>query len=116
MRFVRPYNLHEVRNTFSSTEVGLTHPHRPSFIKMNDNGAIEIFAKPGLGIIIDPNTDSIIHVGGTVKFLTQDRDGIRWNKLSFNHKATSYTEPALVNYETEDTFNIYRGVDDLFAE
>ena len=113
--FKRPVNIEEIRNSFSRTEVGLTHPHSPSFIKLNDNGCIEIFAKEGLGIVIDPGTNSINFFADHVKFFTKDLDGMRWNKLSFNHKATRYTEPVFVNYETDETMNIYRGVDELFT-
>jgi hypothetical protein len=36
------------RKEFSDREVGLTHPDMSSFIRLNDNGDIEIFAAPGI--------------------------------------------------------------------
>lgn len=98
---------------FGLREVGLTHPDLSSFIKLADNGDIHIVAAEGLAIILHPQNKSITFVGDTVKFLTKEEDGLRWNKLSFNSQATKYTEPAFVSYVEDDYQNLYRGLDDF---
>lgn len=115
-QFERPFDAIDKRDNFGPTEVGLTHPELPSFIKLSDTGAIEIFPKEGFGIILDPGSGSINFFADSVRFFTKANDGIRWNELSFNPKATNYTEPALVSYENEDTLSIFRGVDELLTE
>lgn len=40
------------RNQFSRREVGLNHPDNDAFIRLNDDGDIEIFAAPGVGMVI----------------------------------------------------------------
>lgn len=105
-------NIVDQQDKFGLREVGITHPDLPSFIKLADNGDIHIVAAEGLGIIMHPQNKSITMVGDSVRFLTKEEDGLRWNKLSFNYQATKYTEPAFVSYEDDDYQNLYRGLDD----
>lgn len=84
------------RKQFSNREVGLTHPDTASFIRIADDGAIEIFACPGVGIVINPGTRSISMFADTIKFYSKDDDGLRWNSMSFNPASDAYNEPALI--------------------
>ena len=83
------------RKTFSEREVGLTHPDLSSFIRLNDYGDIEIFAAPGVGIIISARSKSISLFADSIK-LNSKEDGLKWNSYSFNYAASSYSEPTLV--------------------
>ena len=85
------------RNEFSRREVGLNHPDNDSFIKLADNGDIEIMAAPGVGIIISGMNRSVSIFADTLKIYTTEDDGIRWNANYFNYAATDFTEPALVS-------------------
>lgn len=84
------------RKQFSHREVGLTHPDTASFIRIADGGAIEIFACPGVGIVINPGTRSISLFADNIKFYCKDNDGLRWNSMSFNPASDMYNEPALI--------------------
>ena len=83
------------RKEFSDREVGLSHPDLSSFIRLNDQGDIEIFATPGIGIIISARSKSISFFGDSVRINTKE-DGLRWNSYNFNYAASSYIEPTLV--------------------
>ena len=83
------------RKEFSDREVGITHPDLQSFIRLNDQGDIEIFASPGVGIIISSRSKSISIFGDSIRFFTKD-DGLRWNSYNFNYAASNYIEPTLV--------------------
>lgn len=109
--FERPSEMVSKLNRFSGREVGLTHPDTDAFIKLSDTGDIEYVATDGLAIIMHPQNKSITFIADHVKFLTKDRDGLRWNKLSFNSKATKNTEPTFVTYEEDEVHNIYNDTD-----
>jgi hypothetical protein len=83
------------RKTFSDREVGLTHPDLSSFIRLNDYGDIEIFAAPGIGIVISARSKSISLFADSIKFTCKE-DGLKWNRYTFNYAASSYSEPTLV--------------------
>ncbi len=91
------------RKEFSNREVGITHPDHKGFIRITDSGEIEIFAAPGVGLIINPNTRSIAFVADSIKFFCRDDDGLRWNDKSFNPASDVYNEPALL--KTNDFLN-----------
>jgi hypothetical protein len=84
------------RNEFSDREVGITHPDNSSFIRVSDGGAIEIFACPGVGIVVNPNTRSVSIFADSIKFYSKEDDGLRWNSMSFNPASDVYNEPSLV--------------------
>ena len=108
-----PNKLLSRDDSFSDSDVGITHEDNQSFIKINDNGDIEIFAGEGLGIILHPNNRSITFVADKVRFATQENNGFIWNKLSLNPQAISYAEPALVEYDNNDeTKSLYRNLED----
>lgn len=91
------------RTEFSHREVGLTHPDNNGFIRITDSGSIEVFAAPGIGLIINPNTRSISFYADSIKFYSREDDGLRWNEKSFNPAADVYNEPALL--KTSDFSN-----------
>lgn len=84
------------RKEFSNREVGITHPDHKGFIRIADSGEIEIFAAPGVGLILNPNTRSVAIVADSIKFFCREDDGLRWNDKSFNPAADVYNEPALL--------------------
>jgi hypothetical protein len=100
----------ERRKTFSQREVGLTHPDNSSFIRLSDAGDIEIFAAPGVGIVISASSRSISLFAESIKFFTNE-DGLKWNSMEFNHSATSFAEPALVNADSKSYNPAYMNVD-----
>lgn len=89
------------RKNFSEREVGFTHPDNSSFMRLSDAGDIEIFAAPGVGIIISAATRTISLFADNIRFHTKD-DGLKWNSMDFNYSANDYTEPALVNSNPEN--------------
>jgi len=102
---------------FKGREVGLNHPDLPSFIKLTSNGDIEIVAGDGLSIILNPHSRSITFVADHVKFMTKHEDGLRWNRLSFNERATNFNEPTLVEVDdAREGYGLYKGVDHYSPE
>lgn len=102
----RPFNEAlelKKRTEFSHREVGLTHPDNNAFMRITDSGSIEVFAAPGIGIIINPNTRSISFYADSIKFYSKEDDGLRWNEKSFNPAADVYNEPAFL--KTSDFSN-----------
>jgi hypothetical protein len=84
------------RKQYSTREVGLNHPDNHGFIRIADSGEIEIFAAPGVGIVINPSTRAISFFADSIKFYSREDDGLRWNNMSFNPAADVYNEPALI--------------------
>ena len=83
------------RNQFSQREVGLNHPDTNSFLRLNDEGDIEIFAAPGIGIVISATSKTISFFAEKVRFFCAE-DGLRWNEFNFNYSASDYSQPTLV--------------------
>lgn len=83
------------RNSFSQREVGLNHPDNQGFIRLTDSGDIEIFAAPGVGIVINGSTKTISFFAENIKFYSKE-DGLKWNSMEFNHSATTFAEPTFV--------------------
>ena len=83
------------RSQFSQREVGLTHPDTSSFLRLNDEGDIEIFAAPGVGIVISASSTTISFFAEKVRFFCGE-DGLRWNEFNFNYAASDYSQPTLV--------------------
>jgi hypothetical protein len=106
----RPSTILGKQNKFSDSEVGLTHPRTPAFIKLSDNGDMYIMASPDVGIILNAARKSITLVGDVVKFVTKEDDGLNWNDLAFNAKATKYSEPTFV-IPKKQTSSIYDEID-----
>lgn len=94
---------------FGNEEVGLTHPNVPAFIRLRNDGAIEINADAGVSILLDPQSRSISFVADRVKFFTREEGGIRWNEHELNNRATRFDEPALVEADDQG------GIVDLYT-
>lgn len=97
------------RKEFSDREVGLNHPDVASFIRLNDSGDIEIFAAPGIGIVISSKTRSISFFGDVVKFNTKE-DGLRWNTYKFNFSSYDYSQPTLIRIDRKEFNPAQEGV------
>ncbi len=95
---------------FGDREVGLTHPDLPSYIRLADNGDIQIMVNGEVGIIISQIHGSIMFVADVIKFVSKENGGLRWNQLNFNKDATTYNEPTFV-YSKEE-YDMYTGLDD----
>ena len=74
------------RKQFSEREVGFNHPDNESFLRLNDHGDIEIFAAPGVGIVISGKSKSISFFGDSIRMYCKE-DGLRWNSYNFNYSA-----------------------------
>lgn len=94
----KPENEIGRRNEFSKREVGLNHPDTNSFIRLTDEGDIEIFASPGVGIIISSIGRSISLFADQVRMFTKE-DGLKWNNYHFNFSANDYSEPTLLKID-----------------
>jgi len=114
--FKQPFNSMRSRDYFSPREVGLTHPDNDAFVKLSDNGSIEIMAGDDLGIIIDPHTRTINIYGDSIRFHTREIDGLRWNRLSFNSRSTKYTEPTFTDVDLGNVGSIYDGIDTILDQ
>jgi hypothetical protein len=75
--------------TAHNTEPGLVGANGGS-VFVRDNGGIDIFSKEGLGIKIDPDTDSISFYCSKFNVYTKQFDmytdtlGLKWNKFPLN--------------------------------
>lgn len=88
------------RNEFSRREVGLNHPDNNSFIRLNDEGDIEIFATSGVGIVISASGRSISFFADKIRMFCSE-NGLRWNNFNFNYSAYDYSQPTLVQLDTK---------------
>lgn len=99
------------QDSYSNTEVGVTHPKTPAFIKLLDNGDAEIIVQDGLGIIMNAESNSITFMGHAIRFLTTDTNGLVWNRMAFNDQATTFSEAALINLSDSDLSQMFAGVE-----
>ena len=86
------------RNEFSRREVGFNHPDNNSFLRLNDDGDIEIFAAPGVGIVISGSGRSISLFADKIRMFCSET-GLRWNNFNFNYSAVDYSQPTLVRID-----------------
>lgn len=103
------------RREFSDREVGITHPDLASFIRLNDQGDIEIFAAPGVGLVISARSKSISLFGDTIRLFSRE-DGLRWNNYSFNYSASSYIEPTLVKINPKSIHTAINGMQHFLSQ
>ena len=81
-------------------EVALKHDETQAIVKLTDDGFVDIFAGPQLGIRLDPNTNSINLFGDSVNVIANNFNvrtkpyGFNWNGKAFN--------PALYTSTTQD--------------
>lgn len=109
----RPTDVVIKQDRFGFNEVGLNHPVTSSFIRLTDNGDIEIFAGEGVGIVLSNANKSITFVADQVRFMTKSKDGLRWNGLSANPNGYKFTEPPWVPFSVDESQNVYAGIDDI---
>lgn len=96
---------------FSGREVGITHPDVPGFLRIKDNGDIEVVAGEGLAIVMSPKNGSITFVADSVNFMTRP-DGFKWNHVAFNDRATTFTEPTFIFKEPKlNAYDIHEGIE-----
>lgn len=111
MAFETPVSILDRLKHFGIREVGLTHPDVFSYIRLADNGDIQIMVDEGVGIILSHAQKSIILVGDQVKILSRENEGLKWNDLAFNPKATKFSEPAFLHIK--QSRSLYEGVEDF---
>ncbi len=108
-KFEKPYSQVRDGERFNLRELGLNHPDNKSFIKIADNGDVEISAGPGISIILHPHNRSITFVADSIKMLVRDHDGVKINDLILNTDATNYSEPTFLESDPVDMSYFYDG-------
>jgi hypothetical protein len=110
-RFVRPSETIQDQDLFQGDEVGVNHPKTEAYVRLKNNGDIEIVAGDGLGIIMHRAGGTITLVADSVRILTRANGGLRWNDKLFNERAGSFQEATFVPVDEEGGFKLYRGVE-----
>lgn len=112
--FETPLAAVDSQDRFSRTETGLKHPNiEDLFVRLRDNGDLELVAGEGLAIVLHPSNRSITFIADHINFITQSDEGLRWNHVAFNSRAVSFHEPTFIakNDEQLDAYNTYEGLD-----
>lgn len=115
-KFKRPIQFVQEEDRFRPNEVGITHPENSSFFRIKDNGDIELVAGDGLAIILHPNKRSVTIVADSIKFMTREHGGLRWNGQLFNEMADTFNEPTFVPASDEDSYGLYKGVEQFLYD
>ena len=108
--------IKEAQETFQPREPGITHPDNDAYIRLRDNGDVEIVAQPGLAIVMHQQTKGITFVCDNIKFITRDQNGLRWNNRAFNPQSTNFAEPALIPFDAREVTSIYDGVENFLPD
>lgn len=98
------------RKEFSDREVGLTHPDNRGFLRIADNGDIEIFSGAGIGMIISSESGTISLFADSIRLHTKD-DELRWNGYTFNPSADDFSEPTFIKTNMQKVHSAVRNVD-----
>ena len=75
---------------YKGDEPGFTHPVTGASVRMRDDGCIDIFAGPMLGIRMDPNANSInlicekLNIWSRTTSMHTDNDKFLWNYMPIN--------------------------------
>jgi hypothetical protein len=116
-KFDRPISFVQGQDMYRPNEVGVTHPTMPAFIRLKDNGDVEIVACEGCSIILHPAKRSITFVADSIKFLTKGgMQGMTWNGMAFNENANTFNEPTLVPVQDDDAYSPYKGVEQFIYQ
>lgn len=81
---------HRRDSLIKEDEIALKHPNSNATVKLSDDGCIDLFAGPQLGIRIDPNTNSVNIFGDNLNFFGKQvqvkskANGFVWNGRAFN--------------------------------
>jgi len=103
-------------SNFAGREVGITHPDVPGFIRIKNNGDIELVAGEGVAIIMSPQNGSITFVADSVNFMTRP-NGFKWNHVAFNDRATTFTEPTFIFNEPKlNAYDMHEGIEFFSGE
>lgn len=114
--YADPYwNLYG-QDYFHKNEVGLNHPDTQAYVRLHDNGDVEITGCEGLSVVLHPAKRSMTFIADTVKFITKD-DGLSWNKLAFNKDAWQFNQPTFHPIDEQASLKgLYRGVEDFLKD
>lgn len=115
-RFDQQYEQVRKEETFGPREVGISHPDNNSFVKIADNGDVEVSVGPGCAVILHPQDGSITFVASRVRFLIGDNGAFTINDLILNTDATNYAEPTFVERSMTDHTYLYDGTTNYVAE
>ena len=103
------------------SEIALKHPDTDAIVKLTDDGFIDIFAGPQLGVRVDPNTNSINLFGDTVNVISNQFNirtkpyGFNWNGRVFNPSLYDGTEQdIMVDAKTKVRYS--EGMVDILKE
>lgn len=94
-RFIKPRHIGMAQDEFANNEVGIVHPNRNSFIRIRDNGDIEMVATDGCSMILSATQRTLFVNADEVRFIT-NTGGLLWNKMKFNDNALSFKDPTLI--------------------
>lgn len=115
-RFKRPIQFVQEQDRFGPNEVGITHPENDSFFRIRDNGDIELIAGEGLGMIFHPAKRSVTIIADSIKFMTREHGGLRWNNQLFNETADTFNEPTFVPARDDEAYGLYKGVEQFLYD
>lgn len=113
-RFERPYQNLMNQDKFAPREPGLTHPDTDAYIRLRNNGDLELVISDGLGMVFNKRKRSVTIIADEIKFLTNPGDSIRWNDKRLNSQAFLFTQPALVPTEEQELYSPYNGTEEFF--
>ncbi|MCW4012303.1 MAG: hypothetical protein NWF07_04840 [Candidatus Bathyarchaeota archaeon] len=97
---IGPYNYSEAnrkKSAYSTNEIGLIHPENGSYMKVADDGDIDIFASEILGIKMDAQTESLRVSAAHASIIAKDLSimtnpaGLSWNGYYLNPALYSKT-------------------------
>lgn len=109
--FNSPYEAINKQDTFGVREVGLTHPDNESSVRIKDNGDIELVAGEVV-VSLSAASSSVTIIADHIKLLTKKDNGLRWNELTFNDRATTFNEPTFITVDdNREGFAVYSGVE-----
>ena len=100
-RFALPVEMRERQDQFAGREVGLNHPDNDSFIRIRNNGDLEISAGNGVSMVLSATKRSITLIADEIRFMTSEGKFV-WNGKHFNESAISFHEPTLISLEDYD--------------
>lgn len=80
---ISPESRQHKDRKIKAREVGLKHRGTGAVVRLNDNGTIDAFAGPHLGIRMDPRSNSINLIGDTVN-IASDRLNIKTRHYGFS--------------------------------
>lgn len=91
------------RRKIQEKEVGLKHPNNNSFIKIKDNGTIEMFSGDGGGIRLHP--DNKVQLFGDIQLIGNNFQGLTpQNQASFNNDEFGADYPSLQEKGKTESF------------